>query len=189
MMEQDKQKHNKDRLLSRLRHLTDKEKKLFFKLALCLLAGIALMYVARGAGGKDIPESAAVAQDRAAVAGNDYYDEEATLEAKLVTILAQVKGAGAVAVALTFAESVESVYAEEEEQAVSVDQSQSSIALAAINNNPVLIKQRLPKVLGVVIVAEGAGDPLVRERLYQAAASLLGLNAAQIAVIEGNMAP
>lgn len=189
-MDQQKQKNNKERPWSRLRQLTDKEKKLFFKLALCLLVGIALMYVARGNGGRDQPEAAALPQDQAAVAaGNDYYDEEAALEAKLVTILAQIKGAGAVAVALTFAESVESVYAEEEEQAVSTDQSQSSSALAAINDNPVLIKQRLPKVLGVVVVAEGAGDPLVKERLYQAASSLLGLNAAQVAVIEGNLAP
>ena len=189
MMDQEKQKNNKERPWSKLRQLTDKEKKLFFKLALCLLVGIALMYVARGAGSQDQPEAAAPQDQAALTAGNDYYDEEAALEAKLVTILAQVKGAGAVAVALTFAESVESVYAEEEEQAVSTDQSQSSSALAAINDNPVLIKQRLPKVLGVVIVAEGAGDPLVKERLYQAASSLLGLNAAQVAVIEGNLVP
>ena len=40
-------------------------------------------------------------------------------------------------------------------------------------------------IQGVVVVAEGAGDPLVRERLYAAVRSLLGLKAAQIAVIEG----
>lgn len=37
-----------------------------------------------------------------------------------------------------------------------------------------------------MIVAEGAGDALVKERLYQAIKSLLGLTSSQIAIIEGN---
>ena len=116
-----------------------------------------------------------------------YYSEEGALEDKLVTILSAVKGAGTVSVALTFEEGTESVYAVENNETLSDDQRESSSALAEINDTPVLIKQRLPKVQGVVIVAEGAGNPLVKERLYEAASSLLGLTATQIAIIEGDI--
>lgn len=175
-------KKTKEWLWQRLRKLGPKEKSLFFKLGVILLVGIVLMSLARhntddSATGNDMPGEPVV---------QNYYSEEAALEAKLISILTQVKGAGKVSVALTFEEGTESVYAEESKETLSKDQTESSSALAEINDNPVLIKQRLPKVQGVVIVAEGAGDPLVKERLYKAARSLLGLSAAQIAIIEGN---
>ena len=47
-----------------------------------------------------------------------------------------------------------------------------------------LIKSEQPLVRGVAVLAEGAGDPLVKERLYLAVRSLLGINASQIAIIE-----
>ena len=175
---------NKEWLGQRLRKLGPKEKSLFFKLAVILLVGIVLMSLARG--NKDDP--ATVYDTSSEPTAQNYYSEEAALEAKLVLILTQVKGAGKVSVALTFEEGTVSVYAVENNETLSEDQTKSSSALAEINNNPVLIKQRLPKVQGVVIVAEGAGNPLVKERLYEAARSLLGLSAAQIAIIEGNSA-
>jgi len=187
--EKPKKDHEQRRPWHKLRQLTDKEKKLFFKLALCLLVGIVLMSLTRSASDHKADQAATDQEVLTQQVVGDYYSEEAALEAKLVSILSEVKGAGKVAVALTFEEGTESVYAEEENQTIGSDQSESSSALAAINDNPVLIKQRLPKVLGLVIVAEGAGDPLVKERLYQAASSLLGLNAAQVAVIEGNVTP
>ena len=116
-----------------------------------------------------------------------YYSEEKQLEDKLVSILSEVKGAGTVTVALTFEQGAEYVYAEENNEKQSTDQSETSTSLAQINDSPVLIKQRLPEVKGVVIVAEGAGDALVKERLYQATKSLLGLSTSQIAIIEGNV--
>jgi stage III sporulation protein AG len=177
------EKKNKQWLWQRLRKLNPKEKSLFFKLAVILLVGIVLMSLTGG--NKD--ESDNAGDTASEPVAQSYYSEEAALEAKLVAILAQVKGAGKVSVALTFEEGTESVYAEESNETLSEDQTESSSALAEINDNPVLIKQRLPKVQGVVIVAEGAGDPLVKERLYEAARSLLGLTAAQIAIIEGDM--
>jgi len=177
-------KKNKEKPWHRLRKLNPKEKSLFLKLAAILLIGIVLMSLTNGSKEKN---ETPVETTNEPITQN-YYSEEAALEAKLVAILAQVKGAGAVSVALTFEEGTESVYAVENNETLSDDQTESSSALAEINDTPVLIKQRLPKVQGVVIVAEGAGNPLVKERLYKAASSLLGLTAAQIAIIEGDMA-
>ena len=180
---------NKERIWQKFGHLSKKEKGLFIKLAICLVAGIILMSL--GSGKKDDTATNAGTSSPQEAAGTtlseSYYSEEKQLEDKLVSILSEVKGAGTVTVALTFEQGAEYVYAEENNEKQSTDQSETSTSLAQINDSPVLIKQRLPEVKGVVIVAEGAGDALVKERLYEAAKSLLGLSTSQIAIIEGNV--
>lgn len=131
-------------------------------------------------------DSSSLQEPAEPTASTSYYSEEKELEDKLISILSEIKGAGAVTVALTFEQGTEYVYAEENNEKQSADQSETSTSLAQINDSPVLVKQRLPEVKGVVIVAEGAGDALVKERLYQAIKSLLGLTSSQIAIIEGN---
>lgn len=183
-MEPPNAKNKKEWLFKRLRKLNAKEKSLFLKLSLCLLAGIVLMTLTNG----NKVNSTQVKEPTVEPLSLDYYSEEVALEEKLVTIFTAVKGAGKVSVALTFEEGTESIYAEESNEVLSENESETSSALAEINDTPVLIKQRLPKVRGLVIVAHGAGDPLVKERLYKAASSLLGLTSAQIAIIEGDIA-
>lgn len=179
----------KERFWQKFSHLSKKEKGLFIKLAICLVAGIILMGL--GSGKKDDTatntDNSSPQEAASTTLSESYYSEEKQLEDKLVSILSEVKGAGTVTVALTFEQGAEYVYAEENNEKQSTDQSETSTSLAQINDSPVLIKQRLPEVKGVVIVAEGAGDALVKERLYQAAKSLLGLSTSQIAIIEGNV--
>lgn len=183
------EQRNKERIWQKFGHLSKKEKGLFIKLAICLVAGIILMSL--GSGKKDDTATNTGTSSPQEAAGTtlseSYYSEEKQLEDKLVSILSEVKGAGTVTVALTFEQGAEYVYAEENNEKQSTDQSETSTSLVQINDSPVLIKQRLPEVKGVVIVAEGAGDALVKERLYQAAKSLLGLSTSQIAIIEGNV--
>ena len=180
---------NKERIWQKFGHLSKKEKGLFIKLAICLVAGIILMSLGSGKKEDTATNTGTSSPQEAAstTLSESYYSEEKQLEDKLVSILSEVKGAGTVTVALTFEQGTEYVYAEENNEKQSTDQSETSTSLAQINDSPVLIKQRLPEVKGVVIVAEGAGDALVKERLYQAAKSLLGLSTSQIAIIEGNV--
>ena len=180
---------NKERIWQKFGHLSKKEKGLFIKLAICLVAGIILMSLGSGKKDDTATNTGTSSPQEAAstTLSESYYSEEKQLEDKLVSILSEVKGAGTVTVALTFEQGAEYVYAEENNEKQSTDQSETSTSLAQINDSPVLIKQRLPEVKGVVIVAEGAGDALVKERLYQAAKSLLGLSTSQIAIIEGNV--
>ncbi len=180
---------NKERIWQKFGHLSKKEKGLFIKLAICLVAGIILMSLGSGKKDDTATNTGTSSPQEAAstTLSESYYSEEKQLEDKLVSILSEVKGAGTVTVALTFEQGAEYVYAEENNEKQSTDQSETSTSLAQINDSPVLIKQRLPEVKGVVIVAEGAGDALVKERLYQATKSLLGLSTSQIAIIEGNV--
>lgn len=182
MAEEDKQTEHtgKAAIWNKLKNLSDKDKKLLIKLAVCLLAGILLMSMA---GAKTTHKQETTALPSQANAEN-YAQQEAALEEKLVNILSQIDGAGTVSAAVTLAEGTEAVYATDNDNRQDEQELQSKISLTEINNEPVLVKERLPRVQGAVIVAEGAADPLVKERLYQAAVSLLGLNYSQVAVIE-----
>ena len=187
-MEIPENQNKKERIWNKFSNLSKKEKSLFIKLAICLVAGIILMSL--GSSNNDSTstpnDSSSLQEPAEPTASTSYYSEEKELEDKLISILSEIKGAGAVTVALTFEQGTEYVYAEENNEKQSADQSETSTSLAQINDSPVLVKQRLPEVKGVVIVAEGAGDALVKERLYQALKSLLGLTSSQIAIIEGN---
>ena len=89
---------------------------------------------------------------------------------------------------MTYADSAASIYAYDNSTRTTAGEGTTSqdteSSLVSINNQPVLVSTASPKIQGVVAVAEGGGDPLVQERLYQALRSLLGINASQIAIIE-----
>ncbi len=177
------------KVIEKLKSLNPKEKSLFVKLAICLVIGIVLMIISKGCTTADnnapAEDTAALAQTN--ISANADYSDEAALETKVADILAAVKGAGKVSVAITYENGPESVYAMNSSEKIADSTSESSSAPAEIDSSPVLIKQNLPAIKGVVVVAEGAGDALVQERLYRAVKSLLKLNSQQIAVIEGNI--
>ena len=147
-----------------------------------LLLGIALMC-------RPGPEKKTAVQPEAeAPALSEGLPGPETLESQVEALLSQVKGAGRVRVMLTYGESAASVYAYDNSSRVTSSESSQTndteARLVEIDDRPVLVSTVQPRVRGVVAVAEGAGDPVVRERLQQALCSLLGINAAQIAILE-----
>ena len=118
-------------------------------------------------------------------------DEEAKLEERLETILSQIRNAGEVRVLVTFASGREIV------PAVSVDEQSDSASESSEGNDrqsssatqrsvPVtvagqngaslmILKEMTPEILGVVVVAEGAGDILVRLELARAVQTALDI--------------
>ncbi|MBQ6808793.1 MAG: hypothetical protein IJP07_06535 [Firmicutes bacterium] len=169
--------------------LNKREKRFFLILAACLCLGILLM---RGHGGNAVEAQSSAASQKAdsslPPAGLSSAGEGDQLEQELEELLCQVKGAGRVHVALRYADSAAAVYAYDESTRVTTGENSSTrdteARIVEIDDQPVLVSTTSPRIQGVVVVAEGGGDPLVKERLYQALSSLLGINAAQIAIIE-----
>ncbi len=146
--------------------------------------GIVLMNVAGSVGnGKTADAPAQEQQVSQPVAGQPVAD---SLQAELQQLLSQVKGAGQVQVIISYESGPEKIYAYDSEQSNDEGGSSQKSSLSQTNNSPVLLKEAQAAAKGVVVVAEGAADPLVRERLYQAVSSLLALPANRIAIIEGN---
>lgn len=124
------------------------------------------------------------------------------LEVQLKGILEQVRGAGQVEVCVTLASGPMRDYAvntktlrrsiEERDQNGGTrlttetnadDQLVMARATQVGGEGPVVIKESMPKIQGVLVVAEGAEDPLVRAQLVQAVQTLLGADAHQVQVL------
>ncbi|HEX2926325.1 MAG TPA: stage III sporulation protein AG [Ruminiclostridium sp.] len=126
------------------------------------------------------------------------------MEKNLESILSQIKGAGRVRVMVTFYSSNESVPAYDTKDSISDTQEkdkeggtravkqtdkQNSIVYEEGNDGvkkPYITKQLLPKVKGVVIVADGAGDAVVRSNLAKATEALFEVASYKIQVFERN---
>ncbi|MBC7074870.1 MAG: hypothetical protein H5T98_02110 [Syntrophomonadaceae bacterium] len=121
---------------------------------------------------------------------------KAQLVAELESILSQIEGAGTVKVSLilssdgikTYASNVRKESRETEEndskggeKRISEESVSQDLAVSA--GDPLLIEEKFPEVLGVLVVADGAGIPAVRERLADATATLLNISIHKVRVM------
>ena len=129
---------------------------------------------------------------------------EVALEQRLVEILSQMNGVGKISVSVTFKESPEYEYAinvstseksiTENDQTggnrVTLDTTESGQlvlvrAASNVGEKPVIVKEIKPEILGVLVVAQGAGNSIVKAELTRAVQTLLGLNLDQVNVVSG----
>lgn len=119
------------------------------------------------------------------------------LATELEYILSRIDGAGEVKVSLTLASGGLKTYAantrnenreiEESQNGLKKTTNESNITrdLAVSSGNPLLVENKTPEVLGVLVVAEGASSPLVQEKLIQATTTLLNISPHQVCVMPG----
>ena len=123
-------------------------------------------------------------------------------ELKLKYILSQIDGAGKVEVMITYSTGKENIPAYDTKTSENstdekdsgggtrkISQSSSDSAIvfkSGVNGEkiPVIIKEIEPVVKGVLVVAEGASNPQVREKLNRAVQVLLDIPVHKIQVIE-----
>ncbi|HCF71751.1 MAG TPA: hypothetical protein DER33_09260 [Syntrophomonas sp.] len=117
------------------------------------------------------------------------------MQAELETILSQVDGAGKVEVRMTLASDGLKNYAvnikdetrkteEKDYKGVerTIDEQNTVKDLAVSGGESLLVEQKSPQILGVLVVADGACDPMVKEELTNVTATLLNLSAYQVRV-------
>lgn len=125
--------------------------------------------------------------------------EEEIIEARLKEILEKIKGSGKVEVMVTFElgaeivpalNTVESKDTTEEKDAnggvrtvTSQNITENIVTVGGTSgNNPMVLKEIKPQVRGVIVVAEGAEDPEVKMRLYDAVKTVLHVSANKVQV-------
>lgn len=123
---------------------------------------------------------------------------KAQLSSELESILAQVEGAGEVHVSISIASDGVKSYASntrsevrdtEEtdknggERNIKEESNQEDIAVSA--GKPLLIESRSPEITGVLVVAEGARDARIKEKLTDITITLLDISAHQVRVVAG----
>ncbi len=119
-----------------------------------------------------------------------------SLAHELEGILSKIDGAGTVNVSLTLSSDGIKSYAsnirEEKRDIQETDnrglkkttsEHNTTRDLAASSGNPLLIEERNPEILGVLIVADGANDSRTAEQLTNATATLLDIPAHKVTVM------
>jgi stage III sporulation protein AG len=119
------------------------------------------------------------------------------LASELECILSSIDGAGKVKVSISLASGGLKTYAantrnesrsiEESQNGVNKKTTETNVArdLAVSAGAPLLIENKTPEVMGVLVVAEGATSPIVQEKLVQATATLLNISPHQVCVMPG----
>lgn len=120
------------------------------------------------------------------------------IEKKLEDILKQIEGVGEVQVMVTLAETKEIVLAEEvSEVSEQTEEKDSSSGTRTINkestqnkvvmtegNKPYIIKEAMPKINGVLVVAQGGDDSNIKNTIIQSVSSLLDIPVHKVSVFK-----
>ena len=122
---------------------------------------------------------------------------ESRLEREVAAILAQIKGVGRVVVDLHLATTEEKqwLYREERQERTTPDEQGNGASEFMLRREPVFQRksggvetpvcsgQKAPEISGVLVVAEGAADPTIRQQLGEATAILLGIALHRVIVL------
>lgn len=172
------------------------------------LAGLAvigvLMLVYAGFGAppaKEPPPNTGVAAGQAGEPEKNIMSaEEAILSKNLCAMLRQIAGAGQVEVSVRLSETTRSEYAvntttgkkttQERDQSGGTrlttednDSNQLVMHRSGQEEQPVMEREVAPRVAGILVVAEGAGDPRVKAMLFQATMVAMGVEPQKILVL------
>jgi len=107
------------------------------------------------------------------------YEEQ--IEEKLIKILSQISGVGDVEVFVTLERSAKIVIAESITEDMREGErrlTKSPVTLRADGGNkeiPLVLEEYEPELRGVLVAAEGAADPQIRYRIFQAVQTVLQL--------------
>ena len=120
------------------------------------------------------------------------------LAGELEDILSQVEGAGKVQVSITlssdglkdYARNTKNEHRETEELDNSggdrnIKEENQTSDIAVSGGAALLVEDKAPEVVGVLVVAEGAQDGLIKEKLTDAAVTLLNISPHQVRVVAG----
>lgn len=170
---------------------------------ICLIAGSVMLEGNTNKNPVTSPESNSTDTETAGIIKQGGGETKSEFETDLESILSKIKGAGRVDVMVTFYSGNESVPAadintsenetqerDKEGGTRSVKQNDKDNKIvyeeAQGTKKPFIVKELLPKVKGVVIVADGAGNAEVKSNLSMAAAALLEVAAHKIQVFQRN---
>ncbi len=122
-------------------------------------------------------------------ASTDNENTAGELDKKLESILSRVEGAGRVKVLINYRQSGEKILAYDmESNTQEKDSSKENTSKSEVvydgNKMPVVLKEYMPKVEGVIIVAQGGNTESVKKQLIAGTVALLGVEEHKIEVLK-----
>ena len=119
----------------------------------------------------------------AAVKSDDYVE---TLEKKLSSVLGKINGAGKVAVMITVESGMETVLAKKTSVTETNGRKVTEETPLIVGGKTVTLKENYPKIIGVLIIAEGAGNITVMRKIQDATLSVLDVSLKQVEILSMN---
>lgn len=128
---------------------------------------------------------------------NDMSDYSKDIEESLKEILSQMKGVGEVETMVTLVETFESIPAMDKtnnkesttendaqggSREVTREEYTEKVVISGSNNSMITIKEIKPEIKGVIVVAQGASDIRIKESIYEAVKTVLGLSGNKVEV-------
>lgn len=121
---------------------------------------------------------------------------EKSLEEKIALNLEKMKGVGKVKVLVTYNSTLKKEFARDESVTKrnstetdkeggtreTVEETESNRIVLAGNSGALIVVEERPQVAGVLIIAEGASDPKVKEQIFEAVRTLLNIQPSKINV-------
>lgn len=104
------------------------------------------------------------------------------MEHKICSVVEKIEGCGKVSVAISYSSNEEKVYAYEEETTSSGGTTKQTSSIVSVKGEPLVTTILPPKILGVVVVAEGAKDPIVKFKIIEVVVTLLDVDAKNVQV-------
>ena len=117
-------------------------------------------------------------------------------EEKLKKILSDIKGAGKVSVMVTYESGTQSDIAYDTDTKINQKGDEKSVLnteestekkVVISSGEPIILKNIYPKVKGVVVAAQGAGSPRVRQDIQNAVVCAMGIAPHRVCIVEKSM--
>ncbi len=169
-----------------LMHIVKEDKKKLLFLAVLMAAAVLLLLYGSGGERKELIEEEPVSADSPGFDG-------AAVEAALAEVLSRIDGAGEVSVVISWQDDGRKVYAYHEEttnqrreDGIAEETRKNELVLAEGGDVPVVSLRERPEAEGVLVVADGAGSDVVREKLLEAAAVYLDIGRNRVEIAAGS---
>ena len=170
----------------------DKNKKYVLLIAGIVLVGIGFTFWPSNNNGKQTQPTTTIRQ----AITNEETSYEVAIEKKLMNMLSKMEGVGSVSVMVTINANAEKILAEDtsssSQRTEEKDQAggtrttdsvqQTNDVVLQNGNTPYIVKEYAPEIRGVLILAEGAGDSMVKNQITEAVSKLLDVPVHKISV-------
>ncbi|NLY78211.1 MAG: sporulation stage III protein AG [Tissierellia bacterium] len=192
-----------ERMIKKIKEYFDSisNKEIMRNLFIILIVGIILFLIADIFIGKDKKYVNNIYElDSSESLTNNYSDYSSLLEKKLEDILSQLKGVGKVKVMITLEDTTEVVPAfnttknnettkENDAQGGTREIVREDMTIQVVTNDngePIVLKEIRPTIKGVIVLADGAEDLYIKEMLYEAVKTALGIPGNRVEVYSSN---
>jgi stage III sporulation protein AG len=171
--------------------------KIVFSIILLVIMGVILVM----AGEEEKPALSIITEAEPAVAvpvdNSGISALEKSLEEKIAINLESIKDVGKTKVMVTYTSGFRKEFARDESltkrtseetdkdggSRKTVEITETNHLVLAGNANPLLVIEQRPEVAGVLVIAEGASDPKIRELIFEAVKTLLNVQPSKISVV------